>query len=276
MKAAVVGHVEWIDFVRVNRLPLAGEIIHASEAWEEPGGGGAVAAVQLAKLAGGVSFFTALADTDLGRRSALELEGLGVGVKTHFHTGIQRRAITYIDAQGERTITALGKRFGPGVGDLLPWDELDETDCVYLSAGDSGAVKQARRARILVATSRVVPLLAQAGVKLDALVGSAADPGEVYRPGDLDPPPKLVVKTAGAEGGTFQVEGSPAQSFKPAPLGGPVADTYGAGDSFAAGLTFALAAGYSVEEAVGLAARCGAAVLSGRGPYAGQLTAEDL
>ena len=56
MKVGVVGHVEWIEFARVERVPVAGEIVHALEAWEEPGGGGAVAAVQLAKLAGEATF----------------------------------------------------------------------------------------------------------------------------------------------------------------------------------------------------------------------------
>ena len=49
-------------------------------------------------------------------------------------------------------------------------------------------------------------------------------------------------------------------------------DAYGCGDSFAAGLTFALGRGDSVDEAVGLGARCGAAVMTGRGPYAAQLS----
>ncbi|MGI8426425.1 MAG: PfkB family carbohydrate kinase, partial [Actinomycetota bacterium] len=129
---------------------------------------------------------------------------------------------------------------------------------------------------VLVATSRVVPLLAQAGVRLDALVGSTADPGEIYNPGDIDPPPRLVVKTSGADGGTYQVEGAEPRSYPAATLNGPIADTYGAGDSFAAGLTFALGAGYPVEEAIGLATRCGAAVITGRGPYRGQLLAKDL
>jgi ribokinase len=40
MRVAVVGHVEWIEFARVERMPAAGEIVHASDAWEEPGGGG--------------------------------------------------------------------------------------------------------------------------------------------------------------------------------------------------------------------------------------------
>jgi ribokinase len=52
MRVAVVGHVEWIWFGSVDRIPGPGEIAHATDDWEEPAGGGAVAAVQLAKLAG--------------------------------------------------------------------------------------------------------------------------------------------------------------------------------------------------------------------------------
>ena len=52
VRAAVVGHVEWIEFGRVDHVPAPGEIVHVSESWQEPGGGGAVAAVQLCKLAG--------------------------------------------------------------------------------------------------------------------------------------------------------------------------------------------------------------------------------
>jgi ribokinase len=52
MRVAVVGHVEWVEFARVQELPRAGEIVHATETWAEAAGGGAVAAVQLAKLAG--------------------------------------------------------------------------------------------------------------------------------------------------------------------------------------------------------------------------------
>ncbi|HKE53256.1 MAG TPA: PfkB family carbohydrate kinase, partial [Actinomycetota bacterium] len=65
-------------------------------------------------------------------------------------------------------------------------------------------------------------------------------------------------------------------SYRPVAPPGPVVDTYGAGDSFAAGLTFALGRGLEVEDALALAARCGAWCASGRGPYGNQLTASDL
>ena len=60
------------------------------------------------------------------------------------------------------------------------------------------------------------------------------------------------------------------------PLPGPVSDAYGCGDSFAAGLTYGLGAELSLAEALALGARCGAANLTGRGPFAGQLTAAEL
>jgi ribokinase len=63
----------------------------------------------------------------------------------------------------------------------------------------------------------------------------------------------------------------PGGPFRPAPLPGPVVDAYGCGDSFAAGLTYALAGGAAIDEAVALGARCGAAVMTGRGPYSAQL-----
>ncbi len=51
-RVAVVGHVEWVRFARVPHVPQAGEVVHARDLFEEPAGGGAVAAVQLARLAG--------------------------------------------------------------------------------------------------------------------------------------------------------------------------------------------------------------------------------
>src|SRR3954469_22440272 len=130
MNVGVVGHVEWIEFARVERVPVAGEIVHASDAWEEPGGGGAVAAVQLAKLAGGATLYTALGDDERGRRAKEELEARGLRVEAAFRPEPQRRGLVHVDAAGERTITVIGERLGPHGGDALPWHELAETDGV--------------------------------------------------------------------------------------------------------------------------------------------------
>jgi ribokinase len=271
VRTGVVGHVEWVEFVRVDHVPAAGEILHASEDWTEPGGGGGVAVVQLAKLAGDATLFTALGDDELGHRAKFELEELGIRVEAAFRPVRQRRALTYIDASGERTITTVGERLGPSDRDPLSWEDMDRMDAVYFTAGDLGALRVARRAGTLVATSRVLDDLSRSGIALDAVVGSGRDPAEAYRKGALDPPPRLVVLTAGADGGTFETGDGRHGSFPAVPLAGPMADAYGCGDSFAAGLTFGLGSGLEVEEALNLAARCGAACLTGKGPFQGQL-----
>ncbi|MFB3739553.1 MAG: ribokinase, partial [Candidatus Velamenicoccus archaeovorus] len=66
MRVAVVGHVEWVEFAKVDHVPARGEIVHPTAWWEVPGGGGAVAAVQLARLAGGCTLYTALGDDATG------------------------------------------------------------------------------------------------------------------------------------------------------------------------------------------------------------------
>ena len=270
MRAAVVGHVEWVEFAEVAHVPEQGEIIHASATFEEPAGGGAVAAVQLRKLAGEATVFTAFGDDEVGHRSEAELREHGVRVEARFHPEPQRRAFVHLTT-GERTITVLGPRLGPSGAADLAWDLLDDTDAVYVTAGDVEAVRHARRARTLVATPRGLETLADAHVELDALVMSGRDPGERYSPGDLDPSPRLVVRTLGAAGGEWETAGGERGRWGPAPLPGPVRDAYGCGDSFAAGLTYGLGAGWSVDGAVELAARCGAACLTGRGPYEAQL-----
>ena len=273
MRAAVVGHVEWIEFGRVDHVPAPGEIVHVSESWQEPAGGGAVAAVQLAKLGGEATLYTALGDDEVGHRAKRELETLGLRVEAVFRAEPQRRGYVHVDAQGERTITVIGSRLGPVGDDPLPWGELADTDAVYFTAGDSGAVRAARAARTLVASARGLETLIEAGVGLDALVASARDPGERYVAGQLEPAPRYVIRTTGREGGEYETADGERGRWEATPLPGPVSDVYGAGDSFAAGVTHGLGAGLPIAGALELGARCGAACVTGRGPYQGQLRA---
>jgi ribokinase len=271
VRAAVVGHVEWVRFAAVERLPDPGEIITASATWEEAAGGGAVAAGQLCNLVGEVDFFVAVGNDELGRRTRERLEQLGFRVHAATRDQPQRRAFTFVDAIGERTITLLGEKLHPHRADRLPWDELAKIDAVYFSAGDADALRAARQARVLVATARELPTLLEAQVPLDALVLSARDPAETYEPGQLDPPPGLIVSTLGRDGGTY-VAGERSGSYAAADVPGPVVNAYGAGDAFAAGLTFALARGDEIEKALAFAAKCGASAMTGRGAYEGQIS----
>jgi ribokinase len=254
----VVGHVEWVEFARVPELPTAGSIVHASERWAEPAGGGAVVARQLARLAGRCEFFTALGADELGHEAARRLAALGIDVHA-VHGGETRRAWTHVDRDGERTITVLGEKLLPD--GPLP---LAGYDVVFFVSGTVEALRSARAARLLAATLRERPTLVEAGVPLDLLVGSLNDAGEQYD-GALDA--ATVVLTDGAAGGT--ANGERYAAVEPP---GEISDSYGAGDSFAAALLYGLGRGDDLEAALRLAARAGAAVITGRGPYASQLT----
>jgi ribokinase len=267
VRVAVVGHVEWVEFARVERVPVPGEIVQAEVWWGEAAGGGGVASVQLARLAGASSLFTALGQDELGEASLEQLTSLGVRVEAARHPEPQRRGFTFVDDSGERTITILGEKHVPRRPDPLPWEELSDADGVYFVSGDAEAARAARRARVLVATARSLPVLAEAGVELDALVRSSHDPSEVYERGDLEPQPRLMVATAGSEGGTWETSDGRRGTYEPAPPPGPIVDAYGAGDSFAAGLTYALACGDEVEAAVAFAAERGASALTRRGAH---------
>ena len=262
MNVAVVGHVEWVQFARVERVPVVGEIVHAVEWWEEAAGGGAVAAVRLAALAGSATLYTALGSDELGAAAVEQLAARGVTVHAVRPTEPQRRAFCFVDDSAERTITVLGPKLVPSGTDAdLPWEELENAEAAYFVSGDVAALRQARRAGVLVATSRELPTLQAGGVELDALVGSGKDESEVFHPGDLNPSPALVVSTAGSLGGWAQ----PGGPFRAEPPDAPVEDAYGCGDAFAAGLAFALAQGFETADAIEFAARCGADALTVRG-----------
>ncbi len=306
-KVAVVGHVEWVQFARVAHVPCAGEVIHARDPFEEPAGGGAVAAVQLARLAGAAVLVTALGDDDYGRRSATRLSELGVNVCASFVDAPTRRAVTLVDAVGERTITTFGPRLEPLAGDPLAGgplasdqlagdppggtafggdplagdrgvvgDALDGFDAVYVTAGDEGALRAARAAaRVLVASPRARSAVGH-GVPLDALVMSGDDEIELRAAACAQEEAELVVWTEGERGGRYRRRGGETGRWAAAPPLGEPADSYGCGDSFAAGLTYGLGTGLALANALALAARCGAVCLTGRGPYERQLTGSEL
>ncbi len=274
--AAVVGHVEWVQFAHVAHLPRVGDVLHARDPFEEPAGGGAVAAVQLARLAGSSTRITSLGEDEQGRRSVARLRELRVHAWAAWRAQRTRTAVTLVDESGERTITTFGARLEPmGADGKLPWRALGDIDALYFTAGDVDALRAARRARVLVASPRAADALGQ-GVPLDALVLSGDDAVERGLTARAQDEAELIVFTEGARGGTYRERSGGSGSWAAAAPPGAIVDSYGCGDSFAAGLTYGLGAGLEVPDALALAARCGAVCLTGRGPYERQLTASEL
>jgi ribokinase len=269
VRVAVVGHVEWVDFVEIDRLPREGEVLHARDAFTRAAGGGGVAAVVLAELGAEVDFFCALGQDADGQAAAQQLTERGVRVHAAWRQQPTRRAITLLEG-GERTIVTIGDRLEPLASDPLGWDILDEARGVYFTAGDAGAFGQARRAGVLVATPRARDALSGAGAltpsgdppdrPIDALVYSAHDPEEAEWAKRLADRARLMMETMGHDGGTWF--GAEQGSWPAVPPPGPPRDAYGCGDSFAAGFTFGLAEGRSVADAAAIGAERGARCLA--------------
>ncbi|WP_445152655.1 PfkB family carbohydrate kinase [Baekduia sp. Peel2402] len=272
MRLGVVGHVEWVDFVLAQRLPRAGEIADAGAAWEAAAGGGAMAAYALKSLTGAAAFFCAVGDDARGAATASDLRAAGLDVHATTHAGVpQRRTLTWLTADHERTITTLSPPLEPHGADL---PDLSEFDGIALFGGDARAAQAARAAKVLVATARTRAALIASGVQVDALIGSADDPSEPIDDELLAAcRPRWILATEGARGGSWREGGSsrPAGRWIAGRPPGDPLDAFGCGDAFAAAVMAALADGCSIEQACGVGARVGAAVLCERAPAVGEL-----
>ena len=262
MRCAVVGHVEWVEFARVPELPTAGSIVHATEAWAEPAGGGAVVARQIARLAGRCEFFTALGDDELGHEAARQLSTLGIDV--HARARRRRRGArwTHVDQHGERTITVLGDKLLPR--GPLP---LDGYDAVFFVSGDVEALRSARAARLPRRdAARAADAARGRRPARPARRQPATTPGERY---DDSLDATIVVLTDGANGGTVERRALRRAPICPARSPTPTARATRSPPR----CCFALARGDDVRRRGRTSrARAGAAVITGQGPYTAQLT----
>ena len=264
MNIAVVGHIEWGRFFRVDRIPGAGEIIHADEIWEEVAGGGSVAAMQLAQLNGNCKFFSAVGDDELGKKAVEQLQANGVEVYAQIIDNRPTKTIAvHIDKNNERTITVAGDLRPSGKDTSLPWEKLKEMDAVYFVSGDIQALEYSRRSKVLTSTARIKTLLNISDLQLDALLTSEKDSGERYKPDDINPVPKFVITTQGARGGylddgtRYEAEIIPSEN---------IVDFYGCGDSFAAGVTYGLVDG-NIHDALAVGIKAGAVAAQRRGAF---------
>lgn len=259
-RVAVLGHVEWVDFVGVDRYPGRGELIAARRASVGVGGGGGVAASVLAERGAEVDFFCALGRDANGQAAAAELRERGIREQVAWRGTPTRRVVTLLEQGGERTIITIGDRLAPAGDDDLDWARLVRADGVYVTAGDADAVRRAREAGVLVATPRARDGLEAAGCTIDALVFSAGDEDESRWASRLEPRARLMVATEGTRGGRWW--GESEGRWPAAPLPGEPQDDYGCGDSFAAGFMYGLAQGLPVADAAGIGAAWGAWALT--------------
>lgn len=259
-RVAVVGHVEWVDFVPLRRFPGRGEVLHAMSSFARAAGGGGVVATVLAELGAEVDFFCALGSDPNGEAAAAQLAQRGVRVHAAWRDQPTRRAVTLLEDDGERTIITIGDRLEPYRSDELEWERLRGADGAYFTAGDEGALTAAREARILVASPRGRAVLEEPGPAIDALVYSVRDGDESWWANRAVARARLSVATDGVDGGRWS--GESEGHWSAAPLPGPLRDAYGCGDSFAAGLTLGLARGDSMADATAFGAECGARCLT--------------
>lgn len=257
-RVAVVGHIEWVDFLPVPRFPRRGEVIHAEGGLTRAGGGGGVAAGVLSDLEAEVDFFCALGDDVAGQAACAQLSARGVNVHVAWRDKPTRRAVTLLEPGGERTIVTIGERLEPRGDDQLQWERLRDAKSVYFTAGDAGALRHARQSPIVVASPRARDVLATSTV--DAIVFSESDPDESAWVHRVASHARLLVATEGARGGRWS--GASDGRWAATPLPGPPRDAYGCGDSFAAAFTLGLGRGGSIAEAANLGARAGALALT--------------
>ena len=172
MRCAVVGHVEWVEFARVPRMPAAGEIVHAERRLGGAGGrrcrrrAAARAARGQLRSSSRLSATTRSGmrrPTPTGRRSASIVH---VQWRADSPT---RRAWTHVDAAGERTITVLGDKL------------LAARPAARSPATISSSSSRATRGRIALRASRAVRRCDGARAADAASCGRAARPARRER-----------------------------------------------------------------------------------------------
>ena len=265
LKFAVIGHIEWINFIEVDQLPRPGLISHSKKSLEYPAGGGSVIAKRLRELTNGeVHFFTALGNDFYGNQSLNILESMGIKLHVAWRNKPTRKGFSIIDSDGERSITIIGDRLSPTHKDNFDWSSLNDMDGIFITAADEEIFKKARIAKVLCTTPRVgIKVINESKILLDCLIGSNLDPGEVFSLNQLTLMPKFVIKTEGEKGGIV----FPGGRYKAIENKKNKVDSYGCGDSFAAGILYGLSSNWDIEESLNLAKIMGRNCSEHFGPY---------
>ena len=265
LKFAVIGHIEWINFIKVDQLPKPGLISHSKESLEYPAGGGSVIAKRLRELTHNeVHFFTALGNDFYGNKCLNILQNMGIKLHVAWRDKPTRKGFSVIDSEGERSILIVGDRLSPTHKDNLDWNILNDMDGIFITAADKEIFQKSRIAKILCTTPRVgINIINESRIFLDGLIGSNLDPGEVFSLNELILKPKFVIKTEGENGGII----FPGGRYKAIKNKEIKVDSYGCGDSFSAGILFGLSSNWDIEESLNLAKIMGRNCSEHFGPY---------
>ena len=265
LKFAVIGHIEWINFIEVDQLPQPGLISHSKRSLEYPAGGGSVIAKRLSELTNSkVHFYTALGHDFYGKQCLNILENMGIKLHVAWRDQPTRKGFSLTDSEGERSITIIGERLSPNHNDDLDWNTLNEMDGIFITAADKELLKKSRFAKTLCMTPRVgLNMINESGILLDGLIGSNLDPGEYFSLNELKLKPKYVIKTEGENGGIV----FPGGRYKAIKNKKNNVDSYGCGDSFAAGILYGLSSKWNIEESLNLAKILGRNCSEHFGPY---------
>ncbi len=262
---AVVGHVEWMNFLKVDQLPKPGVISHSEKSIEYPAGGGSVIAKTLSELTNNqVHFFTSLGNDYYGEQSFKILSNYGIRLHVAWRDKPTRKGFSLIDSNGERSITVIGERLAPTYKDKLDWNLFEKMDGIFITASDSEIFKKARIADSLCTTPRVgINIINKSNVFLDGLIGSNLDPGEVFSLSDISIKPKLIIKTEGENGGILY----PGGRYEALINAKQKIDSYGCGDAFAAGILYGLSSKWNIDKILSLAKLLGRDASECFGPY---------
>ena len=262
---AVVGHIEWVTFLKVDHLPKPGIISHSKNSIDYPAGGGAVIAKTLADLTNKkVHFFTSLGNDYYGEQCFNILSNMGLKLHVAWRDKPTRRGFSLTDSDGERSITVIGERLAPTFKDKLDWKIFEKMDGIFITASDSNIIKSARTAKSLCTTPRVgINIIKKSQVCFDGLIGSNLDPGEAFSLSEISIKPRYIIKTEGNNGGIV----FPGGRYKALKNINPVVDSYGCGDSFAAGILFGLASEWNIDKCLNLAKVLGRDSSEHFGPY---------
>lgn len=265
LKFAVIGHIEWINFIKVDQLPEPGLISHSKKSLEFPAGGGAVIAKRLRELTNGeVHFFTSLGNDFYGHKCLKILESMGIKLHVGWCEKPTRKGFSVIDSEGERSIIIIGDRLSPSHKDNLDWPILNDMDGIFITAADKEIFRASRVAKVLCTTPRVgLNIINDSGIILDGLIGSNLDPGEVFSLDELRLRPKLIIKTEGENGGIIY----PGGRYRAFENKKNKVDSYGCGDSFAAGILYGISSEWSIEESLNIAKILGRNCSEHFGPY---------